>query len=411
MDSIVTELREKVLSRIDLSKETSDEELEELIAQEVSSAALIRQLTIADRVNLEQLVFNSLRKLDVISELMEDETVTEIMVNGPQKIFYEKEGKIFPWDKAFASEERVLDILQQIVANHNRVINLSSPIVDTRLRDGSRVNAVLSPISVDHTVITIRKFPKEPLTMNQLIRMKSISSEAAELLEVLVKARYSIVVSGGTGSGKTTFLNALSAFIPRDERIITIEDSAELQIQGIENLVRLETRNANIEGVREITIRDLIRTALRMRPDRIIVGECRGAEAFDMLAAFTTGHDGSFTSLHANSAKDVVSRLETMVLMGIELPLPAIQRQIASGVDIIVHLGRIRDKSRRVLEITEIYGMEKEQILWNPLYRFEESKEGNDKVVGELKKVGCLKNEQKIRDAGIKWNRGISTES
>ena len=411
MDSIVTELREKVLSRIDLSKETSDEELEELIAQEVSSAALIRQLTITERVNLEQLVFNSLRKLDVISELMEDETVTEIMVNGPQKIFYEKEGQIFPWDKAFASEERVLDILQQIVANHNRVINLSSPIVDTRLRDGSRVNAVLSPISVDHTVITIRKFPKEPLTMNQLIRMKSISSEAAELLEVLVKARYSIVVSGGTGSGKTTFLNALSAFIPRDERIITIEDSAELQIQGIENLVRLETRNANIDGVREITIRDLIRTALRMRPDRIIVGECRGAEAFDMLAAFTTGHDGSFTSLHANSAKDVVSRLETMVLMGIELPLPAIQRQIASGVDIIVHLGRIRDKSRRVLEITEICGMENGQILWNPLYRFEESKEGNDKVVGELKKVGCLKNEQKIWDAGIKWNKGTSTES
>ena len=411
MDSIVTELREKVLSRIDLSKETSDEELEELIAQEVSSAALIRQLTITERVNLEQLVFNSLRKLDVISELMEDEMVTEIMVNGPQKIFYEKEGQIFPWDKAFASEERVLDILQQIVANHNRVINLSSPIVDTRLRDGSRVNAVLSPISVDHTVITIRKFPKEPLTMNQLIRMKSISSEAAELLEVLVKARYSIVVSGGTGSGKTTFLNALSAFIPRDERIITIEDSAELQIQGIENLVRLETRNANIEGVREITIRDLIRTALRMRPDRIIVGECRGAEAFDMLAAFTTGHDGSFTSLHANSAKDVVSRLETMVLMGIELPLPAIQRQIASGVDIIVHLGRIRDKSRRVLEITEICGMENGQILWNPLYRFEESKEGNDKVVGELKKVGCLKNEQKIWDAGIKWNKGTSTES
>ena len=249
MDSLVTELREKVLSKIDLSKETTDDELEELIAQEVSSIALKRQLTIAERVNLEQLVFNSLRKLDVISELMEDEAVTEIMVNGPRKIFYEKEGQIFRWDKAFVSEERVLDILQQIVANHNRVINLSSPIVDTRLADGSRVNAVLSPISVDQTVITIRKFPKEPFTMNQLIRMKSISEEAADLLEILVKARYSIVVSGGTGSGKTTFLNALSAFIPKDERIITIEDSAELQIQGIENLVRLETRNANMEGV------------------------------------------------------------------------------------------------------------------------------------------------------------------
>lgn len=406
MDSLVTELREKVLSKIDLSKETTDDELEELIAQEVSSIALKRQLTIAERVNLEQLVFNSLRKLDVISELMEDEAVTEIMVNGPRKIFYEKEGQIFRWDKAFVSEERVLDILQQIVANHNRVINLSSPIVDTRLADGSRVNAVLSPISVDQTVITIRKFPKEPFTMNQLIRMKSIPEEAADLLEILVKARYSIVVSGGTGSGKTTFLNALSAFIPKDERIITIEDSAELQIQGIENLVRLETRNANMEGVKEITIRDLIRTALRMRPDRIIVGECRGGEAFDMLGAFTTGHDGSFTSLHANSGKDAISRLETMVLMGIELPLPAIQRQIASGVDIIVHLGRIRDKSRRVLEITEICGMENGQIRWNPLYRFEEYEEKDGNVIGELKKVGCLKNEQKIWDAGIRWDKG-----
>ncbi len=402
MDSMVTEVREKVLNRMDLSKETSDEELEELIAQEVSLIAPGKRLTIAKRVNLEELVFNSLRKLDVISELMEDETVTEIMVNGPHKIFYEKEGRMFQWDKGFASEDRVLDILQQIVANHNRVINLSSPIVDTRLSDGSRVNAVLSPISVDHTVITIRKFPKEPLTMEQMIRIKSISSEAAGLLEMLVRARYSIVVSGGTGSGKTTFLNALSAFIPKDERIITIEDSAELQIQGVANLIRLETRNANIEGVKEITIRDLIRTALRMRPDRIIVGECRGAEAFDMLAAFTTGHDGSFTSLHANSGKDAISRLETMVLMGIELPLSAIQRQIASGIDIIVHLGRLRDKSRRVLEITEICGIEDGQILWNPLYRFEESEEKEGKVLGELKKVGCLKNEQRIWDAGLR---------
>ena len=322
------------------------------------------------------------------------------MVNGPKQIFYEKRGRIHRWAGQFSSEERLVDILQQIVARHNRVINLSAPIVDSRLADGSRVNMVLAPISIDGSALTIRKFPKNPLTMQQLIAMGAVSRDAAELLQILVRARYSMIISGGTGSGKTTFLNALSQYIPSDERIITIEDSAELQIQGVDNLVRLETRNSNTEGVAPITIHDLIRTALRMRPDRIIVGECRGAEAFDMLQAFNTGHDGSLSTGHANSSRDILSRLEMMVLMGMELPLGAIRRQIVSGVDIIIHLGRLRDKSRKVLEIAEVTGLEDGEILLNPLYVFEETGMENGKILGSLQKKNPLSDTHKLLDAG-----------
>jgi pilus assembly protein CpaF len=400
-ESSVRLIREKVLSRIDLSRDISDEELGHLIASEIAEYVKGRMVSIRERVRLEQQVFNSLRKLDAIQELVEDPAVTEIMVNGPQNIFYEKAGRIYRWKGQFQSEERLVDILQQIVAKHNRVINLSAPIVDSRLEDGSRVNIVLSPISIDGSALTIRKFPEHPLTMQQLIGMGALSVEAAELLQKLVRARYSIIVSGGTGSGKTTFLNALSQYIPNDERIITIEDSAELQIQDVSNLVRLETRNSNTEGVAAITIRDLIRSALRMRPDRIIVGECRGAEAFDMLQAFNTGHDGSLSTAHANSSRDILSRLEMMVLMGMELPLSAIRKQIASGVDIIVHLGRLRDKSRRVLEIAEVDKMVDGEIVLNPLYEFEEKSVVDGKIQGCLVPRNALCHTGKLQAAGI----------
>lgn len=400
-ESSVLALREQVLARLDLTREIDDEELEDLIAEELARFAKGKMISIRERVRLEQQVFNSLRKLDAIQELVEDSAVTEIMVNGPKNIFYEKEGRIHKWEGQFISEERLVDILQQIVAKHNRVINLSSPIVDSRLEDGSRVNMVLSPISIDGSALTIRKFPKHPLTMEQLISFGAISEEAASLLQLLVKARYSIIISGGTGSGKTTFLNALSQYIPSDERIITIEDSAELQIQGVPNLVRLETRNSNTEGVAAISIRDLIRTALRMRPDRIIVGECRGAEAFDMLQAFNTGHDGSLSTGHANSSRDILSRLEMMVLMGMDLPLNAVRKQIASGVDIIIHLGRLRDKSRRVLEISEVDKIENGEICLNPLYVFEEEAVKDGRIVGQLRGKNGLLHTEKIQAAGL----------
>jgi pilus assembly protein CpaF len=401
-ESIVRLIRENILKQIDRTREVSDEELEDLIAQEVSRYMRDKMCSIRERVRLETQVFNSLRKLDAIQELVDNPDVTEIMVNGPQNIFYEKAGRIYRWEGQFQSEERLMDILQQIVARHNRVINLSAPIVDSRLEDGSRVNIVLSPVSIDGSALTIRKFPEHPLTMQQLIRMEALSEEAAALLQKLVKARYSIIVSGGTGSGKTTFLNALSQYIPNDERIITIEDSAEMQIQEIPNLVRLETRNSNTEGVAAITIRDLIRSALRMRPDRIIVGECRGAEAFDMLQAFNTGHDGSLSTAHANSSRDLLARLEMMVLMGMDLPLGAIRKQITSGVDIIVHLGRLRDKSRRVLEIAEVDNMIDGEINLNPLYVFEEESVEDGKIRGRLAPRNALCHEEKLRAAGIR---------
>lgn len=402
MDEILEICKTRVLAQMDLSRDMSDEEIEIIISSVVGQIAREKILTIKERLELETMIFNSLRKLDVLQELIDNPEITEIMVNGPDKIFYERKGQIIQYEGSFSSEEKMQDVIQQIVGRHNRVVNQSSPIVDTRLENGSRVNVVLYPISIDGSAISIRKFPDEPLCMEKLMQIGAISKEAAHFLEILVKAKYNIFISGGTGSGKTTFLNALSQYIPNSERIITIEDSAELQLMSASNLVRLETRNANIEGVEPITIRDLIRTALRMRPDRIIVGECRGEEALDMLSAMNTGHDGSLSTGHANSCRDILSRLETMVIMGKDLPINAIRNQIASGIDIIVHLGRLRDKSRKVLEIAEVNGVKDGEIQLNLLYKFKEKTELNkESVVGQLERQLDLIHRDKLMAAGL----------
>lgn len=403
---MIAELRKCVLDRLDLSREMTDEEVRVVIEEEVRNYTRHHTISLEERVNLEQGLFNSLRKMDVLQELLDRTDITEVMVNGPNHIFYEKAGELVEWDKHFSSREKLEDVIQQMVGTNNRMVNESTPIVDTRLKDGSRVNIVLSPISIDGAAVSIRKFPERPFQMEDLIEKGSITKEAAEFLKKMVEAKYNIFVSGGTGSGKTTFLNVLSGYIPKNERILTIEDSAELQIQGNSNLVRLETRNANLEGVEPITIRDLIKTALRMRPDRIVVGECRGAEALDVLQAMNTGHDGSLSTGHANSCQDMLTRLETMVLMGMDLPLPAIRSQIASGIDLFVHLGRLRDHSRKVLMIAEVEGMEKGEVKLHPLYAFQEihtEVEGNTEglVRGELKKVGVLIHNEKCQMAGI----------
>lgn len=397
------EIKERVLLRLDLSRDVSDEEVRTLIEEEVREYAAVHYLSLQERVREEQEIFHALRKLDVLQELLEDTEITEIMVNGPEHIFYEKRGELVEWEKKFATRERLEDVIQQIVGTNNRMVNEAAPIVDTRLRDGSRVNIVLSPIAIDGAAVSIRKFPERPFQMEDLIEKGSLTEEAAIFLKHMVEAKYNIFVSGGTGSGKTTFLNVLSAYIPKTERILTIEDSAELQIQGNANLVRLETRNANLEGVEPITIRDLIKTALRMRPDRIVVGECRGAEALDVLQAMNTGHDGSLSTGHANSCKDMISRLETMVLMGMDLPLPAIRSQIASGIDLLVHLGRLRDRSRKVLMIAEVLGMEDGEVQLHPLFEFVEDTSHSDKerVVGQLRHTGELVHCQKCDMAGI----------
>ena len=404
LDELGLRIRDVVLSEIDLSKELSDEEICDLIGMAVSKEAREIPMTLRQRADLERIIFNSLRKLDILQELVDDKAVTEIMVNGPNEIFYEKAGRIYEFNGHFSSEEKLEDVIQQIVGRHNRVVNQASPIVDTRLSDGSRVNIVLNPISIGGSAVSIRKFPEHPMSMEKLIDIESISSEAAGVLQILTQAKYNIFISGRTGSGKTTFLNALSQYIPDDERIITIEDSAELQLVGAKNIVRLETRNSNTDGVTPITIRDLIRTALRMRPDRIIVGECRGAEALDMLQAMNTGHDGSLSTGHANSPADAISRIEVMTLMGAEeMPLKAIRQQVASGIDIIVQLGRLRDKSRRVLEISEIDSFTDGEIMLNSLYHFEESGVDDDgRILGQLVKTGTLRHTQKLCAAGLK---------
>ena len=404
LDELGLRIRDVVLSEIDLSKELSDEEICDLIGMAVSKEAREIPMTLRQRADLERIIFNSLRKLDILQELVDDKTVTEIMVNGPNEIFYEKAGRIYEFNGHFSSEEKLEDVIQQIVGRHNRVVNQASPIVDTRLSDGSRVNIVLNPISIGGSAVSIRKFPEHPMSMEKLIDIESISPEAAGVLQILTQAKYNIFISGGTGSGKTTFLNALSQYIPDDERIITIEDSAELQLVGAKNIVRLETRNSNTDGVTPITIRDLIRTALRMRPDRIIVGECRGAEALDMLQAMNTGHDGSLSTGHANSPADAISRIEVMTLMGAEeMPLKAIRQQVASGIDIIVQLGRLSDKSRRVLEISEIDSFTDGEIMLNSLYHFEESGVDDDgRILGQLVKTGTLRHTQKLCAAGLK---------
>lgn len=395
------ELKEQILAEMDLTRELTDEEIYLLIETQVERYSRTHIITLKERGLLEKHLFNSMRKLDAIQELLEDPEVTEIMVNGAEHIFYEKEGKLTEANCSFSSRQKLNDVIQQMAGNNNRMVNEASPIVDTRLPDGSRVNIVLEPISIDGSAVSIRKFPRQPLRMEDLIRIGSLSAEAAGFLEIAVKAGYNIFVSGGTGSGKTTFLNALSQYIPKDERIITIEDSAELQLVDKPNLVRLETRNANTEGVKPITIRDLIRTALRMRPERIIVGECRGEEALDMLQAMNTGHDGSLSTGHANSCRDMLSRMETMVLMGMELPLPAIRSQIASGIDILVHLGRLRDKSRKVVTIAEIAGIGDGEIRLNELFRFVEKGEEKGNVCGKLVRTGGLLHREKGIRAGF----------
>lgn len=395
-------LKERLLENIDYSRENSDEEICELIDGMLVKEGQERPLSLSERKRLRKELFHAVRKLDVLQELVDDPQVTEIMINGPDKIFVERNGRLSESGLHFDSEEKLQNVIQQIVSDCNRAVNEASPIVDARLRNGARVNVVLNPVALNGPIVTIRRFPDKPITMDDLVSFGSITEEVCEWLGRLVQAKYNIFISGGTGSGKTTFLNALSNYIPEEERIITIEDSAELQIKNIRNIVRMETRNANVEGCREITIRDLIKTSLRMRPDRIVVGEVRGGEAFDMMQCLNTGHDGSMSTGHANSSRDMLSRLENMVLMGIEIPLDAIRKQIASGIDIIVHLGRLRDKTRKVLEIVEVTGYEKGEILLSPLYHFEEEGEtAEGKILGTLQKKGELSYVEKLRSAGL----------
>ena len=395
------ELKEEVLRQLDAGRMCSDEEVKEIIDMVIFKKSRMQYIALEERQKLSRELFYAIRKLDMLQELVDNPGISEIMVNGVDSVFIEREGKIIQWEETFESKEKLEDVIQQIVAKCNRVVNEATPIVDARLENGSRVNVVLPPVALNGPILTIRRFPEKAIRMKDLITYNSLTEEAAEFLKHLVQAKYNILISGGTGSGKTTFLNALSQYIPKDERIIMIEDSAELQIQGIPNLVRLETRNANVEDCKEITIRDLIKSSLRMRPDRIIVGEVRGGEAIDMLQCLNTGHDGSLSTGHANSGRDLLARLEAMVLMGMELPLSAIQRQIASGIDIIVHLGRLRDKSRRVLEIIEIEGYTEGNILTRTLYQFEEIEEREGKISGKLVKKESLMHLDKWQAAGI----------
>lgn len=398
-------LHARVLSELDMTRDTSDEELTRLIYRILKEASEEEYLSLEQRTTLGRELFNAFRKLDLLQEFLEDDDVTEIMINGTQAIFYEKGGRLYQSDKRFLSKDKLEDVIQQIVAGSNRLVNEASPIVDARLSDGSRVNVVLAPIALNGPIVTIRKFAREGITMQNLIAWQSIDQKTATYLTTLVAAGYNIFISGGTGSGKTTFLNALSEYIPKYERIITIEDNAELQIRGVDNLVRLEARNANVEGAGEISIRDLIKAALRMRPDRIIVGEVRSEEAIDMLQALNTGHDGSLSTGHANSPKDMLSRLETMVLMGMELPLPAIQRQIASGIDIIVHLGRLRDKSRKVLEVVEVLDYKDGEIKLQTLIQYQGMEEQDGMIIGEWRDVHELSHRQKLEASGYQKER------
>lgn len=385
-----------------MSQEIIDEKVLELIDRSLLEHPDIGYVSLKGRIRLRKELFNAVRRMDVLSDLLEDDSITEIMINGYDQIFVEKDGRIQSFSQSFESEDRLASIIQQIVAGCNRLVNEAVPIVDARLPDGSRVNVVLPPVALDGPTMTIRKFPKEKMTMERLIELGALDEEAAGFLKLLVKARYNIFVSGGTGAGKTTFLNALSDYIPKTERIITIEDSAELQLRDVENLVRMETRNSNVEGENAITIRDLIKASLRMRPDRVIVGEVRDSAAIDMLTAMNTGHDGSLSTGHANSAYDMITRLESMVLMGIELPMEAVRRQIASAVDIIIHLGRLRDGSRKVTEICEVTGIENGQVQLTSLYEFEEQAEkGRKTVQGYLKKKAALQNKEKLKRAGL----------
>ena len=394
-------LYERVMLRMDMTKETGEEELQEIIRQVLEEEEKNEYLPLSEKIRLSRELFNAFRRLDILQELIEDDEITEIMVNGTENIFYEKGGQLFESNRHFFSEERLCDVIQQIVGEANRYVNETSPIVDARLKDGSRVNVVLKSVAVNGPIMTIRKFPPEAITMKKLIRMGSLTQEAALFIAKLVCAKYNIFISGGTGAGKTTFLNAMSDYIPKEERIITIEDNAELQIQGVKNLVRLEARRENLEGDGAVTIRDLIKSALRMRPDRIIVGEVRGEETVDMISsAMLNGHSGSMSTGHANSPSDMLHRLETMMMMGIDLSLQAIQRQIASALDIIIHLGRLRDKSRKVLQIEEVLGYSDGKIKTKTLYEFREEARNDEKVNGCLMKVSELTFCEKLVAAG-----------
>jgi pilus assembly protein CpaF len=404
MNQLKEQLQQRTMEEIDLCKEITDEELLDTIDRILIDYGKKEYINIQEKIRLRKDIFNSIRRLDILQELIEDPSITEIMVNGLNTIFIEKNGSIVSSEKRFESAQKLEDVVQQIVSHSNRIVNEACPIVDSRLSDGSRVNIVLSPIAMEGPIITIRKFPDKPITIERLIELESISTEVAGFLKQLVIAGYNIFISGGTGSGKTTFLNVLSNYIPSSERIITIEDSAELQIRNIPNLVRLEVRNANSEGSNEITIRDLIKTSLRMRPDRIIVGEVRDAAAIDMLQALNTGHDGSLSTGHANSPADMLSRLESLVLLGAEIPLLAVRKQIASAIDIIVHLGRLRDRTRRVLEITEVLDCREGEISLNPLYLFIEEGYENGRVKGSLIKKNELMQKDKLLRAGLILN-------
>lgn len=385
LEKIQQEIQEELLRELEQGVSFSDEQMQDEIEIRVLKRGQMEYLTIEEKMELVKKIFNSVRRLDVLQELLEDPDITEIMINGPDHIFIEKGGRLLDSGKKFPSQAKLEDVIQQIVSKVNRVVNEASPIVDVRLLDGSRVNVVLPPVALDGPVMTIRRFPETPFDMDKLLELGSITKEAAVFLRTLVEARYNIFISGGTGSGKTTFLNALSNYIPSTERIVTIEDSAELQIQNIANLVRLETRNANLEGKNEITVRDLVRSALRQRPDRIIIGEIRDAAVIELLSAMNTGHDGSISTGHANSPVDMLRRLETLVLTGMDIPLQAVRSQIASAIEIVVQLGRLRDKSRKVLEIDEVCGIEDGEIVLRPLYKFQETKgSSKEHVKGRL---------------------------
>lgn len=398
------ELREELIYRLGKKEALSDDEILEQIDELIVLKSRQMLMPLSMREKLRKELFASVRGMDVLQELLENADITEIMINGYRDIFIEEGGRLRKSDKSFVSKERLEDVIQQMVATANRRVNEAEPIADSRLPDGSRINVILAPIAINGPVVTIRKFPENPVTMEQLIDWGSLTEEVADFLKDLVVAGYNIFVCGGTGSGKTTFLNVLSNYIPADERVITIEDSAELQLKNIANLVSLETRNANAEGENGITVRDLIKTALRARPDRIIVGEIRGKEALDLLQAFNTGHDGSLSTGHANSPADMLSRIETMVLMGMDMPIEAVRSQIGSALNIIVYLGRLRDKSRRVLSIVEIDGYNAGEVKYHDLFKFCESGEENGKIIGTLK--GCrknLRNRMKLEMAGIYW--------
>lgn len=395
-------IKKEILEKLDCGRDFSDGEVRDIIDGRLCGGDCAGRLDVAGRRRMGKELFASIRGLDVLQELLEDKSITEIMINGPERIFVERAGQLQRWKGHFESLSRLQDVIQQIAAGCNRVVNEASPILDARLEDGSRVNVVLAPVALNGPVMTIRRFPEEGMTLDRLVAIGSLDTECRRFLELLVKSRYNIFISGGTGSGKTTFLNALSQAIPPEERIITIEDSAELQLKYAENLVSLETRNANTEGCKPVTVRDLIRSSLRMRPDRIIVGEVRGAEICELLTAYNSGHAGSMSTGHGNTARDMLLRMETMLLMGMDIPLSAIRRQIASGIDILVHLGRMRDKTRKVLEVAEITGFSEGEILTETLYEFEEDKNSTkEKVSGSLVKKGELRHVQKLEAAGF----------